>query len=258
MEDFLGMEFETGGDVPGARGSGTVSSTGLGAGIGNGTGTGTATGSRRASFDRVTAADILGRQRHDSLGGGNVGLIGGGSGTSGFAPSVFDFSSTADDSLFGLLGQDTLQKPSPKRINFTAPGPSLGDQPFTQSTGGLTTRIPSLNGFGSSTDFGNPGEGTGMYDSSLSRGGGADAIGGAAQLAAAGAGGREAFGFIGAYTPAERRERIARFIEKRSRRVWTKKVKYDVRKNFADSRIRVKGRFVKKEDEEVLRELMSL
>jgi len=60
-------------------------------------------------------------------------------------------------------------------------------------------------------------------------------------------------GSIGAYTAEERRARIARFMEKRSRRVWTKRVKYDVRKNFADSRIRVKGRFVKKEDENALR-----
>ena len=43
------------------------------------------------------------------------------------------------------------------------------------------------------------------------------------------------------------------FYEKRKQRVWTKKVKYDVRKNFADSRLRVKGRFVKKEDEEWIR-----
>ena len=35
-------------------------------------------------------------------------------------------------------------------------------------------------------------------------------------------------------------------------------VKYDVRKNFADTRLRVKGRFVKKEDELLMRELMSL
>lgn len=40
--------------------------------------------------------------------------------------------------------------------------------------------------------------------------------------------------------------------------MWTKKVKYDVRKNFADSRLRVKGRFVKKEDEELMRELKDL
>jgi hypothetical protein len=67
-------------------------------------------------------------------------------------------------------------------------------------------------------------------------------------------GGKE--GYIGAYSPESRRQRIAKFLEKRSRRVWTKKVKYDVRKNFADSRLRVKGRFVKKEDEEVLRDLL--
>lgn len=60
-------------------------------------------------------------------------------------------------------------------------------------------------------------------------------------------------GSIGAYTAEERRTRIQRFLEKRQRRVWTKRVKYDVRKNFADSRIRVKGRFVKKEDENALR-----
>jgi hypothetical protein len=35
-------------------------------------------------------------------------------------------------------------------------------------------------------------------------------------------------------------------------------VKYDVRKNFADRRVRVKGRFVKKGDEELLRELMNM
>jgi len=64
--------------------------------------------------------------------------------------------------------------------------------------------------------------------------------------------------YIGAYSPEQRKSRIARFIEKRSRRVWTKKVKYDVRKNFADSRLRVKGRFVKKEDEEIMRELMTI
>ena len=42
-------------------------------------------------------------------------------------------------------------------------------------------------------------------------------------------------------------------MAKRKRRVWTKKVKYNVRKNFADSRLRLKGRFVKKEEEETLK-----
>ncbi|KAG7349322.1 CCT motif-containing protein [Nitzschia inconspicua] len=65
-------------------------------------------------------------------------------------------------------------------------------------------------------------------------------------------------GWIGAYSPESRKVRIARFMEKRNHRVWTKTVKYDVRKNFADSRLRVKGRFVKKEDELLMRELMSL
>jgi len=63
---------------------------------------------------------------------------------------------------------------------------------------------------------------------------------------------------IGAYSPNSRKARIDRFLEKRNNRVWTKKVKYDVRKNFADSRLRVKGRFVKKEDEELLRELLKI
>jgi hypothetical protein len=65
-------------------------------------------------------------------------------------------------------------------------------------------------------------------------------------------------GWVGAYSPDSREIRINRFLEKRNHRVWVKKVKYDVRKNFADSRLRVKGRFVKKEDELLMRELMSL
>ena len=64
--------------------------------------------------------------------------------------------------------------------------------------------------------------------------------------------------WVGAYSPESRKLRIDRFLAKRSHRVWVKKVKYDVRKNFADSRLRVKGRFVKKEDELLMRDLMSL
>lgn len=63
--------------------------------------------------------------------------------------------------------------------------------------------------------------------------------------------------YIGSYSPDARRKRIERFLEKRKHRVWSKKVDYDVRKNFANSRLRVKGRFVKKEDEELLCQLMS-
>ena len=65
-------------------------------------------------------------------------------------------------------------------------------------------------------------------------------------------------GWVGAYSPDSREIRVKKFLEKRNHRVWVKKVKYDVRKNFADSRLRVKGRFVKKEDEMLMRELMSL
>ncbi|CAI5720260.1 unnamed protein product [Hyaloperonospora brassicae] len=63
--------------------------------------------------------------------------------------------------------------------------------------------------------------------------------------------------FVGSYSPDARRKRIERFLEKRKHRVWAKKVDYDVRKNFANSRLRVKGRFVKKEDEELLCQLLS-
>lgn len=63
---------------------------------------------------------------------------------------------------------------------------------------------------------------------------------------------------IGNYSPRARRKRIERFAEKRKRRVWRKKVDYGVRKNFADSRLRVKGRFVKKEDEAKLCLLLGL
>jgi len=65
-------------------------------------------------------------------------------------------------------------------------------------------------------------------------------------------------GWIGAYSPESRKVRIGRFLAKRNHRVWSKTIKYDVRKNFADSRLRVKGRFVRKEDELLMRELMSL
>ncbi len=38
----------------------------------------------------------------------------------------------------------------------------------------------------------------------------------------------------------------------------SKKIKYDVRKSFADSRLRIKGRFLKKEDEDQLRDYIQM
>lgn len=57
-------------------------------------------------------------------------------------------------------------------------------------------------------------------------------------------------GRIGIYTPAERAVIIAKFNSKRSRRVWNKKIRYNCRKNLADRRMRVKGRFVKRSTEQ--------
>ena len=59
-------------------------------------------------------------------------------------------------------------------------------------------------------------------------------------------------GRIGIYTPTERAAIIERFMRKRSRRVWNKKIRYDCRKNLADRRLRVKGRFVKRSEQEQL------
>ena len=54
-------------------------------------------------------------------------------------------------------------------------------------------------------------------------------------------------GQIGIYSAEKRRLKLERFFEKRKLRVWSKKIKYDVRKNFADTRVRIKGRFVRKD-----------
>eukprot|EP01039_Chlorochromonas_danica_P008214 gene8214-9061_t len=52
-------------------------------------------------------------------------------------------------------------------------------------------------------------------------------------------------GRVGIYTKEERAAIVARFHEKRKRRVWQKRIRYVCRKSLADRRLRVKGRFVK-------------
>ena len=54
-----------------------------------------------------------------------------------------------------------------------------------------------------------------------------------------------------------RQNKIARFMKKRPTRVWKKKIMLETRQYFANSRLRVKGRFIKKEDEELLRNLLN-
>jgi len=53
---------------------------------------------------------------------------------------------------------------------------------------------------------------------------------------------------IGAYTKEERQQIIERFRAKKQRRVWRKQIKYDCRKRLADTRPRVKGRFVSRKE----------
>lgn len=64
-------------------------------------------------------------------------------------------------------------------------------------------------------------------------------------------------GRIGIYTPAERAAIIARFNKKRQRRVWNKKIRYNCRKSLADRRLRIKGRFVKRSEQEQLAKEMQ-
>jgi len=52
---------------------------------------------------------------------------------------------------------------------------------------------------------------------------------------------------IGTLTIEERRIKIDKYLEKRKRRTWNKRVNYDCRKKVADNRLRIKGRFVTKD-----------
>ena len=52
---------------------------------------------------------------------------------------------------------------------------------------------------------------------------------------------------VGSLTISERKNKVQKYLEKRKRRIWKKKVSYDCRKKVADKRLRIKGRFVTKE-----------
>ena len=52
---------------------------------------------------------------------------------------------------------------------------------------------------------------------------------------------------IGKLSAKQRKRKILKYKEKRKRRIWSKKINYDCRKRVADNRLRIKGRFVTKE-----------
>jgi hypothetical protein len=54
---------------------------------------------------------------------------------------------------------------------------------------------------------------------------------------------------VGVYTRLERQERIQKFRLKKQNRIWKRQIKYDCRKRLADTRPRVKGRFVSSSDD---------
>lgn len=49
---------------------------------------------------------------------------------------------------------------------------------------------------------------------------------------------------IGTLTIQERMKKIDRYLEKKKKRTWVKKIHYNCRKRVADKRLRIKGRFV--------------
>jgi hypothetical protein len=62
---------------------------------------------------------------------------------------------------------------------------------------------------------------------------------------------------VGTLSYEERHIKVQKYYEKRSRRSFAKKIAYNCRKRVADSRIRVKGRFVTKAQAQALKGLES-
>lgn len=59
---------------------------------------------------------------------------------------------------------------------------------------------------------------------------------------------------IGTLTVTERRAKVEKYLEKRKKRTWCRKINYDCRRRVADNRLRIKGRFVTREQAFILLE----
>lgn len=57
---------------------------------------------------------------------------------------------------------------------------------------------------------------------------------------------------VGTISSEERKEKVRKYLEKRKRRIFKKRISYACRKRVADSRVRVKGRFITKEQASTL------
>lgn len=59
---------------------------------------------------------------------------------------------------------------------------------------------------------------------------------------------------MGKLTSIDRYLKVKRYLDKRQKRIWMKKVSYSTRKDYAEKRIRIKGRFINKEDQKEILE----